>query len=115
AMLDGQPVVLTQVSDTDLTYTTSAFTEAATREFRVDLYIQNKNLAQQLENSLTFFTNEVERVDEALANETDPAIIAALEAEKASYLVQITKVQEEIEKNRTKVGGSAVLSFVVNP
>jgi len=115
AMLDAEPINLTNISDTDYSYTSTAFSSPGSHAFSVALYIQNRNLAKQLTNSINFYQKEIIKIDLALVNETDPDIIASLQTQRAEYQLEISKAEEELEKNRTKVGATPTISFAVNP
>lgn len=116
AYFNDSPVAITTIpsSGGDRQFITGALTVDGLNTFKVDLYIQDAKLADQYEDSIDFYTDENAKIDAALVNETDPAIIAELQAQKAKNLSLIVKAQEELEANRTKVGPPAYLTFSVN-
>ncbi len=114
ATLNDQPITLTPVPHSnDNTYDTPVFTEAGERVFKVDLYLENTNLAKALAATIAEFNQDIVAVNKALQFETDPAIIAQLQAQKAYDLEQIASAQAQLLENRTKVGETAVLTFQV--
>lgn len=116
ATLDDQPIALTMVpgSNVDNIYTTPAFEEAGTHIFKVDLYLENTNLAVRLTQAIDAFTLDIAAVEAALVNETDSTAISRLNAQKAFDLEQIAIAQEQQELNRTRIGATTVLQFSVS-
>lgn len=115
AYLDEAPISLTELTETDLSYTSAIFSQEGAHTLRVELFLQNKSLARQLADSFAYYQSEIAKIDAALVHETDPAVIAQLNAQKAEFQAQLAKISDELEKNRTKLGASPELSFVVNP
>ena len=116
ATLNDVPVPLTVVpgSNVDNTYTTPAFEEAGDRIFKVDLYLENTNMAIRLVQAIESFQQDIAAVDAALVNETDSEAIARLNAQKAYDLEQIAIAQEQQELNRTRIGATTLLPFSVS-
>lgn len=110
------PIPLTVVpgSNVDNIYTTPAFTEAMTHTFKVDLYIENANLAVRLVQAIESFTQDIAAVEAALVHETDSEAISRLNAQKAYDLEQIAIAQEQQELNRTRIGATTLLEFIVS-
>lgn len=116
ATLDDAPITLTVVpgSNVDNIYATPVFSDASSHTFKVDLFIENTNMAKQLLATIDFLNSDIAAVNAALVNEQDPAVIASLNAQKAADLSQITEAQEQLELNRTHVGDTVQLQFNVN-
>lgn len=115
ATLDDVPITLTMVpgSNVDNIYTTPAFAEAGAHVFKVDLYLENTNLAVRLVQAIDAFNQDITAVEAALVNETDSEAIARLNAQKAFDLEQIAISQEQQELNRTRIGATTLLNFSV--
>ena len=116
ATLDDAPIALSVLpgSHGDMAHQTAPFTEPGTHTFKVDLYIEDGALAKNLEQTITYYQNDVNAVNEALRWETDPDRIAALLAQKAADLERIAEAQGLLEENRTRIGETTILQFSVN-
>lgn len=113
--LDDNPIAMTDGGVVaDFVYQTPAFTEAGTHVFKTDVYIQNKALARQINDSIVWIQNDIVAIDAALARETDLEIISRLQAQKAADLDEIARLEGELVRNRTRVLNSAILEFTVN-
>lgn len=116
ATLNNIPVTLVTIPNGggDKQFISDPLTVDGTNVFRVDLYVQDAKLAKQFGDSITFYQSDIAKIDAALARETDPEIIADLQAQKVQDQQLLAKAQIELEKNRTKVGAPTALTFSVN-
>lgn len=109
-----QPVDLIDPPTGDLYFSTGELTELGPKDFKIELYLQDVRLAQRYQATITYYQAEIPKIDAALEHETDAAIIAELQARKAEYQLLLAQAEEELEKNRTKIGETALLEFSVN-
>jgi hypothetical protein len=113
ATLNDQPIAFTPVPNSvDNTHATAPL-ELGPHTVLVESYLENTNLAKALLDSINDYNTQITAINAALAHESDPAIIAELQAQKTLYMEQIANAQDQLEQNRTKVGETVVLSFDV--
>jgi hypothetical protein len=103
------PFTFSLVTAGNYSYTSAPFSSAGQQLVNVNLYIQNKDLARQLNSSILFFQNEIAAINAALANESDPQTIASGQAKIAEYQLEITKAQSGLQRLRTPIGRAAQL------
>jgi plastocyanin len=112
---DDQPVALTTVSiNNDYSYTAPTFTTTGSHTFKVLQYVENTDIASNLLNSINTYNNDITKANAALLFETDPAIIADLQARIAYDQNQIVYAQAQLLVNRNLVAAPAVLNLIAN-
>jgi hypothetical protein len=115
ARLNGEPIKIVKTSDTTAQSLTPTFSTAGSDDFEVDVYLQNKYVAQGLQEGIDFYSlKEIPRLQNCLLTETDPAKIAEINAEVATDTDRLNAAREALVKNRSLLEVDH-LSFNVNP
>ena len=112
ATLNGNPIALTKITDSQRYAVTPALT-AGTSTFVASLFLQDKNEAKALEQSITFYTAEISRLTTELGQTTNPARIAELEAEISKKQNLLATTRQHLNRVRTAVGSPVSLTLSV--
>jgi hypothetical protein len=113
AEFDGLPMPI-QIVDSSGFSTTSALSEAGTHHWTVQLYLRDAKLAKELNDTLTYLTSENDRIDQEIAEATDPEVIAQLQAEKDRNLDLIDQAEAQLVAARTAIGAPQTLDVQVS-
>lgn len=109
--LNEQPLSVERVSDFEFTSSAPGLA-AGSYTWEATLVIQDKRYARDLKASITYFEGQIDTIEDQLATETDPDLIAALEAEKARYESLQAAAEAELVAIRTVVK-TAQIEFTV--
>jgi hypothetical protein len=108
---DDQPVALTTVTNnTTYRFVTSALA-SGTHTFKVVQYSETTDIANDLNNAIANYNEDILDCNKALQYETNAAVIAKLQAQIAQDQAQITQDQAQLTANRDQLSSPAVLKF----
>lgn len=100
--LNGTPLAAERVTDFEY-FSTAPNAEAGIYMWEATLVMQDKRYARDLKASITYFDGRIATIDGQLATETDPDVIASLQAQKARYLSLKAGADSELGSIRTPV------------
>ena len=110
--LNGTTLDATRVTDYDFYSTTAALT-AGSYNWTVTVYLQDARYARDLKTSITGFTSQIAAIDVSLQTETNPTVIAQLQAQRASLVDLGNTTTAQLAASRTSVY-STYLTFIVH-
>ncbi len=79
----------------------------------VTVYIRDKKLAQNLNDTITFLLSENQRITDAIGATTDPTQIEALQKERERNLFLIEQAESELVSMRRQVAEPQSIDFEV--
>lgn len=103
AQFADQDIKVVRVTDSEAFSSTTAFTQPGTYKWVVNVYLQEKQAAHDLEAAIHFYRNEISQLQMQLSSETDPAVIAQLQAQIARDQSLATSAQGELSAGRRLV------------
>lgn len=111
--LNGQSLKVTATASNFAVAITNPLTVPGTYTWTVNAFIQDRKLAQDLVNSISFLVSENDRITREISQTTSPDIIAALQKERTRNIVLIDRAEAELLSLRRPVGSPQSLTFEV--
>ncbi|MGZ6419033.1 MAG: hypothetical protein ACXWPX_11005 [Pseudobdellovibrio sp.] len=112
ATLDGQAVTVDRVTDFQMFSTVKNLT-TGNHTWQVTVVIQDARYAQDLKDSITYYTNLIASLDSQIAAATDPTVIANLQKRKDDAVNIKTAAESELQNIRSPVMNPLTLQFTV--
>ncbi len=95
-------------------YNAGQFTELRSHALSVKVFIQDKNAAVLLTEAITNLDAQITILDEQIAIETDPAILAQLNSDRTDKLAQKNDLIQTLASFKTEVA-TEVFNFEITP
>ncbi|MGE3260904.1 MAG: malectin domain-containing carbohydrate-binding protein [Bacteriovoracia bacterium] len=111
--LEGEALPVRNASRNFAVAVTPPLDSVGQKTWTVSVYLQDRHLAESLNQTVDFLQCENERIEKALSETTDPDTIAALEQEKARNLLLIERAENELTAGRRPVGSPQSLTINV--
>lgn len=112
ATLNSAPISVIRANVFSFSSTTSAL-PAGSYNWGVKVFLQDIRYAQSLKLAVQSFTNEIGAIDLALQTETNPTVIAQLQARKADLLRLRSSTLAQLAASRTLIESNSI-NFIVN-
>lgn len=111
AELNEQALAVERITDYEF-FSSAPGLAADSYTWEATLVIQDKRYARDLKESIAYFDGRIATIDGQLATETDPDVIASLNAQKARYQSLKSGAMSELGSIRTAVK-TATIQFTV--
>lgn len=112
ATLNGDTIAVDRVTDFELFSTAKELT-AGNYSWTATLVLQDARYARDLKAAIQYYSSEIERLTNEIAEETDPQAIANLEKKKARAEALKAASENELASIRTAVLAPQTISFQV--